>query len=150
VWRSKKGQNAGGGLACSYDSAMPRTWIIVVSLEHARRGVDLGFIMANHGKRAPLARMAAGDRVWIYSPRTSYPNGGPLKAITVVGEITGAEPEPSDVIKGGFRRRANLREIDPVPLDLIRDWLPMTKLRFGCFELEPSAAGQIEKLIPDG
>ena len=35
-----------------------RTWVIVVSHEHARRGVADGFIMANHGKRAPLARMS--------------------------------------------------------------------------------------------
>ena len=75
-----------------------RHWVIVVSHEHARRGVTGGFVMANHGKRASLTRMSRGDGILIYSPTTTYPHGEPLRAVTVVGEVTGAEPEPSDVI----------------------------------------------------
>ena len=70
-----------------------RHWVIVASLDHARRGLGNGFVMANHGKRAPLVRMSPGDGVLIYSPTTTYPRGEPLRAITVVGEITGTEPE---------------------------------------------------------
>ena len=33
-----------------------RHWVIVASREHARRHVTGGFVMANHGKRAPLTR----------------------------------------------------------------------------------------------
>ena len=33
-------------------------WIIVAALDHLQRGVEGGFCQANHGKRAPLARMA--------------------------------------------------------------------------------------------
>lgn len=29
--------------------------------------------MANHGKRAPLARMSVGDRLLVYSPKTTFP-----------------------------------------------------------------------------
>ncbi|MDN5852636.1 MAG: EVE domain-containing protein, partial [Actinomycetia bacterium] len=86
--------------------ASRRHWVIVASRDHARRGVGGGFVMANHGKRAPLARMSLGDGILIYSPTTTYPQGGPLRAITIVGEVTGDEPEPSDVIAGGFRRAA--------------------------------------------
>jgi hypothetical protein len=124
-----------------------RTWVIVVSREHARRGVSGGFVMANHGKRAPLARMSPGDRILIYSPTTAYPDGVPLRAITIVGEVTGDAPEPSDVIPGGFRRAASLREIEPVPLEKIRDHLPVSRLRFGFFELDPSAAAAIWALV---
>lgn len=116
------------------------TWVLVASLDHARRGLSSGFVMANHGKRAPLARMAVGDRIAIYSPTTTFPKGEPLRAIAIVGEVTGAEPEPSEAIPGGFRRRAALREITPVPLATIRDHLPMSRLRFGHFALEPQAA----------
>ena len=117
-----------------------RHWVIVVSREHARRGVTGGFVMANHGKRAPLARMSRGDGILIYSPTTSYPSGEPLRAVTVVGEVSGDEPEPSDVIAGGFCRPAKLREIQPLPLEQIRApptglqvalWLHRTQ-RSGC------------------
>lgn len=125
----------------------PRTWIIVASRDHARRGVADGFIMANHGKRAPLARMTPGDRVLIYSPKTTYPKGDPLRAITIVGTITGDEPEPSPVIAGGFRLAASLHEIAPIPLADVRDHLPVSRLRFGCFELPADDAAAIERLL---
>lgn len=106
--------------------------------------------MANHGKRPPLARMSPGDGVLIYSPTTTYPHGEPLRAITIVGEVTGSEPEPSDVIVGGFRRAARLREIEPLPLKGIRDHLPVSRLRFGFFELDPADAEAIWTLIAHG
>ncbi|WP_265444974.1 EVE domain-containing protein [Flexivirga meconopsidis] len=114
-----------------------RYWLLVVSRDHARRGVAGGFVMANHGKRAPLARMTAGDRILIYSPTTAYPGGDPLRAVTFIGTVTGEQPEPSDVIPGGFRRAAELREIDPIPLADIRDHIPTARLRFGFLELDP-------------
>jgi hypothetical protein len=125
----------------------PRHWVIVASLEHARRGLEAGFVMANHGKRAPLARLSPGDRILIYSPTTAFPHGEPLRALTIVGEVTGDEPVPSEVISGGFRRAARLREIDPVPLAAIRDHLPASRLRFGFFELDATEAEPIWALV---
>ncbi len=125
----------------------PTTWVIVASRDHARRGLAEGFIMANHGKRAPLARMRRNDSILIYSPKTSHPDGDPLRAITIVGVVTGQEPEPSDLIANGFRRRASLREIEPLTLDRVRDHLPTSKLRFGCFALTPGDAAAIRRLI---
>jgi hypothetical protein len=123
-----------------------RHWVIVASRDHARRGVSGGFVMANHGRRAPLARMSPGDGVLVYSPRTAHPDGAPLRAITIVGEITGAEPEPSDVIAGGFRRAARLREIEPLPLEVIGEHLPVSRLRFGFLELDAAGAQAIRAL----
>lgn len=129
--------------------AAPRTWVLVASRDHARRGVEGGFVMANHGKRAPLARMSVGDRVVIYSPTTTFPRGEPLRAVTIVGEVTGAEPEPSEAIPGGFRRRATLREVEPIPLAEIRDHLPVTRIRFGFFEVDDAAAAAIlDRAVP--
>ena len=130
--------------------APARTWVLVASRDHARRGLELGFVMANHGKRAPLARMAVGDGLLVYSPRTTFPEGEPFRAIAIVETVTGAEPEPSDVIAGGFRRAAALREIEPLPLARVRDHLPTSKLRFGCFELAPEDAAAIWHLVPAG
>lgn len=124
-----------------------RHWVIVASRDHARRGLGSGFVMANHGKRAPLARMSDGDGVLIYSPTTTYPRGEPLRAVTIVGEITGTVPEESEAIAGGFRRAAALREIEPLPLAAIRDHLPTSRLRFGFFELDPADARAIWELV---
>ncbi|MGO1972127.1 MAG: EVE domain-containing protein [Propionibacteriaceae bacterium] len=124
-----------------------RHWVIVASRDHARRGVDDGFVMANHGKRAPLARMSPGDGILIYSPTTTYPAGEPLRAVTIVGEVTGDEPEPSELIPGGFRRAATLREIEPLPLAQLREHLPVSRIRFGFFELDATDADAIWALI---
>lgn len=127
-----------------------RHWLLVVSLEHARRGVAGGFVMANHGKRAPLARMSRGDGLLVYSPTTAYPRGEPLRAVTVVGEVTGDEPEPSEVIPGGFRRAARLREVEPLPLERIREHVPVARLRFGFLELPAADAEAIRALVDGG
>jgi len=126
-----------------------RYWVIVVSRDHARRGVNDGFIMANHGKRAPLQRMSRGDGILIYSPTTTYPRGEPLRAVTMVGEVTGDAPEPSEVIVGGFRRAASLREIEPLALGLVSDHLPVARIRFGSFELDAADAEAILALVTE-
>jgi hypothetical protein len=94
--------------------------------------------------------MAPGDGVFVYSPTVTHPRGEPLRAVTIVGEITGDEPEPSEVITGGFRRAASLREIEPLPLDEIRELLPVSRLRFGFFELDESSAEAIRTLVGAG
>jgi len=126
-----------------------RHWVIVVSRDHARRGLQGGFIMANHGKRDGIARMARGDGILVYSPTTTYPRGEPLRAITMVGEVTGDAPEPSEVIPGGFRRAASLREIEPLPLDDVREHLPVSRIRFGLFEIPAADAEAVRALVDD-
>ena len=106
--------------------------------------------MANHGKRAPLARMSVGDRLLVYSPKTTFPNGDPFQAIAIVGMVTGEQPVPSAVIAGGFRLRADLREIEPIPLAQIRDHVPTHRIRFGCFELTRDDADAIWNMVPGG
>jgi hypothetical protein len=128
-----------------------RHWLVVASRDHALRGVEGGFIMANHGTRPPLARMSPGDGVLVYSPTTTYPRGEPLRAVTIVGEVTGEEPEPSAAIPGGFRRRADLRVVDPpLPLDAVRDHLPVSRLRFGFLELDAADAEAVRSRVGGG
>jgi hypothetical protein len=66
---------------------MRNYWIGVVSRSHVRIGVEGGFIQLNHGKKAPLQRLEAGDMLAMYSPRESYPDGPVLQAFTAIGTI---------------------------------------------------------------
>ena len=59
----------------------------MVSRSHVQRGVEGGFIQLNHGKKAPVQRLKAGDRLALYSPRTDYPDGQPLQAFTALGVV---------------------------------------------------------------
>ena len=79
----------------------PRAWVGVVSRSHVQRGVAGGFAQLNHGKAAPLGRMAVGDWLVYYSPRTDYPDGAPLKAFSAIGRVTGEKSYRFDV-GGGF------------------------------------------------
>jgi predicted RNA-binding protein len=45
----------------------------------------------SHGKSAPLKRLQAGDRLVMYSPRTSYPDGEVLQSFTATGVVTSGE-----------------------------------------------------------
>ena len=62
-------------------------WIGVISRVHVRLGVKGGFIQLNHGKKAPLQRLHAGDYIVIYSPRDAYPDGNVLQHFTAIGRI---------------------------------------------------------------
>jgi predicted RNA-binding protein len=70
---------------------MSNCWIGVVSRSHIQIGVRGGFIQLNHGKKAAVQRLKAGDKLAIYSPRTEYPDGAVLQAFTAIGVVsTGA------------------------------------------------------------
>jgi hypothetical protein len=80
------------GLSRGVKSAPLRQfWVGVVSREHVQLGVEGGFIQLNHGKKAPVQRLHAGDGVVMYSPRTSYPDGEPLQRFTAIGVVATGE-----------------------------------------------------------
>ena len=62
-------------------------WIGVISRAHAHIGVEGGFIQLNHGKKAPLQRLHAGDYILIYSPRDAHPDGDVLQHFTAIGKV---------------------------------------------------------------
>ena len=72
---------------------MARYWVGVASRDHVRTAVDGGFFQSNHGKEAPLKRIAAwGSGVLFYSPREEMASGAPIQAFTAIGEVTDDEP----------------------------------------------------------
>jgi EVE domain len=121
-----------------------RHWLGVVSRDHVRRAVDLGIAQINHGQRAALQRMGAGDSLVYYSPRATFPKGEPLKAFTALGRIADDEVWQAD--EGDFkpwRRRIDYEvEAAEVPIATLADELELTakpnwgyQLRRGLVEL---------------
>ena len=78
-----------------------RCWVGVASRAHVGIGVAGGFAQVNHGKKAPLQRMHAGDGIAYYSPKTDYPDGETLQAFTAVGAVRTGEVYQADM-GGGF------------------------------------------------
>jgi predicted RNA-binding protein len=66
-------------------------WIGVVSRAHVQIGVKGGFVQLNHGKKAPLQRLHAGDGLVFYSPKTAYPDGEACQMFTAIGIVKTGE-----------------------------------------------------------
>ena len=121
-------------------------WINTVSRDHVQRGVRGRLTQANHGKPHMLRRMAKGDWIVFYSPKTALDGGEPLQAFTAVGQIADNEPYQIEVSPGFVPRRrnvdflpANESPIRPLieHLNFIEDkkrW--GYKFRFGVFKID--------------
>lgn len=119
-------------------------WINTVSRDHVELGVRGRFTQANHGKPTMLRRMARGDWIVFYSPRTVYPDGPPLQAFTAIGQIVDDEPHlDASTDTGRWRRSVDFLDCAETPirpliehLDFIEDksrW--GYKFRFGVFKI---------------
>jgi predicted RNA-binding protein len=64
-----------------------RYWIVIVSKDHIAKGVEGGFMQANHGKSSSLKKLSTGDWVIFYSPKQSYTGNEPLQAFTAIGQV---------------------------------------------------------------
>ena len=62
-------------------------WLGVVSKEHVMGGVEGKFAQVCHGKRAPLARLKAGDGFIYYSPKITFRGNDPCKSFTAIGKV---------------------------------------------------------------
>lgn len=110
-----------------------RFWIGVVSREHVLIGVRGGFAMMNHGKLAPVRRMAAGDTLIFYSPKTTYPDGDTLKAFTAIGTVRDTPPYPAEIRPGmlGYRRDIDWLAGAETPISGLMDRLEFTRGNWG-------------------
>jgi EVE domain-containing protein len=86
-----------------------RYWINTVSREHVHLGVAGGFTQANHGRLSGVRRLELGDLVAFYSPRTSYPDGEPLRRFTAIGEVVDLEPYQVEMTPSFHPWRRNLQ-----------------------------------------
>lgn len=66
-------------------------WVNAVCLDHAEIGVRDGIVQADHGKPQRISRLAQGDGIVIYSPRTSMRSRTPVQAFTALGYVADDE-----------------------------------------------------------
>ena len=124
---------------------MPRYWINTVSRDHVRLGVEGGFTQANHGRPTTLRRLARGDLVAFYSPRTSYPDGAPLQCFTAVGCVLDDAPYQAEMTPTfvPWRRRMQFLPCQEAPIQELLGQLTFIKdktrwglpFRRGLFEI---------------
>ena len=123
---------------------MTKYWIAVASAEHARRG-KAGFMQVNHGKKAPLQRIRAGDGVTYYSPAETIGAKDRLQSFTTIGRVRGEELYQG-VMGGDFtpwRRNVDYAESREAPIAPLLEQLEFTRgnrnwgyqMRFGLFEI---------------
>jgi hypothetical protein len=120
-------------------------WVNTVSRDHVERGVRGRFTQANHGKPHMLKKMAKGDWIVFYSPKTVYPDGEPLQAFTAIGQVADDEAYQADMTPDlqPWRRNVDFLECTETPirpliehLDFIEDparW--GYKFKFGVFKI---------------
>ena len=108
-----------------------RYWLGVAQASHVHRGLAGGFVQTNKGARSGIARMAPGDGIAFYSPKTDFPEGERLQQFTGIGRICDDELWQADL--GDFRpwRRRAEYELDahPVPIAPLLDLLDLTRGR---------------------
>lgn len=62
-------------------------WINTVSYEHVKAGMEGGFTQADHGLAKNLRRLAPGDLITYYSPRTHFRSGEILQQFTAIARV---------------------------------------------------------------
>ncbi|WP_417307587.1 EVE domain-containing protein [Devosia sp.] len=124
---------------------MTKYWIAVASAEHARGGGAGGFMQVNHGKKAPLQRIGAGDGVVYYSPAETIRGKDRLQSFTVIGRVR--DDDLYQGVMGGdftpWRRNVDFAKARETPIAPLLDTLEFTRgktnwgyqMRFGLFEI---------------
>jgi hypothetical protein len=123
-------------------------WINTVSRGHVERGVRGRFTQANHGKPHMLKKMARGDWIVFYSPKTDYPDGEPLQAFTAVGQVVDDDPYQIEIAPDlqPWRRNVDFLECAEAPIRPLIDQLEFIedkarwgyKFRSGVFKISDS------------
>jgi EVE domain len=110
---------------------MAKYWINTVSRDHVHVGVEGGFTQAQHGRATGLRRLARGDLVAFYSPRTRYPDGEPLQRFTAVGRVVDEAPYQAamDPTFHPWRRRVQFLACEEAPIQELLGELTFTRER---------------------
>ena len=97
----------------------------MASKDHLQRGLDGGFIQANHGKAAPLKRMQPDDWVIFYSPKLVYEKPEKYQHFTAIAQIADDRIYQHDMGDGfvPFRRNVRFLPARDVPIRPLIDAL---------------------------
>ncbi len=99
-------------------------WINTISRDHVLLGIKGGFTQANHGRPHALRRLQNGDLIAFYSPRTTYPDGEPVRRFTAIARVIDDEPFQAEMTTDfhPWRRLVETIASQEVPVrPLIRD-----------------------------
>jgi len=125
---------------------MAKNWVNPISRDHVERGVAGGFTQANHGKPHMLRKMARGDWIVFYSPKTAFDGGEPLQAFTAIGQVCNDEPYRVSMSADfqSWRRNVDFVDCTEAPIKQLLDALNFVedrsrwgyKFRFGVFAID--------------
>ena len=132
-------------------------WINTVSRDHVLNGVRGRFTQANHGKPHMMRRMAQGDWIVFYSPKTALDGGEPLQAFTAIGQIADDEPYQAQMAPDfePWRRNVDFLPSTETPIRPLIDKLHFIedktrwgyKFRFGVFKIDDHELTLIRKTM---
>jgi len=123
---------------------MVKSWLIVASAEHARLGLDGGFVQVGHGKAAPLRRMAPGDGVVCYSPSRISGEKDGFQSFTAIGRVRDGRPYQVEMTPDFKPWRRDVEWMQAVEHGIapLKEWLEFTtdknwgyRLRLGYLEI---------------
>lgn len=125
---------------------MTRFWCGVVPKDHGKRGEEGGYCQIGSGRKAPIARMAAGDGIVLYSPVTQEQGTEKCQSFTAIGTVADDVPYAVEVAADftPHRRAVRYRTCQDAPIRPLLDQLVFTagfanwgfKFRLGHFEIE--------------
>ena len=123
-------------------------WTGVVSKAHVIAGVEGGIAQLNHGKKASLTKMKAGDWIVYYSPCLSLETCEPYQHFTAIGKVKTGEVYQYDMGNGfmPYRLDVDFAACREVSILQLLDKLSFTQgkknwgqqFRFGHFEIPES------------
>ena len=110
-------------------------------------------MQVNHGKAAPLRRIAAGDGVVYYSPGTVKGESDGLRSFTAIGRVRAGDIYQGFMSEGfqPFRRDVDWAQAQETPIAPLLDRLALTsgrknwgyQLRLGLLEIDKGDFDQI-------
>ena len=139
---------------------MKKFWCGVVSQEHGKHSEEGGFCQIGSGRKGPLARMAVGDGLVLYSPLAQYGGKEKCQAFTAIGTVVGDDTYLFNLTPtfAPYRRDVRYRASTAAPIRPLLDQLAMTagfanwgfKFRLGHFEISESDYLLIERAMQAG
>ncbi len=139
---------------------MQKFWCGVVPRDHGKRGEEGGYCQIGSGKKAPLARMAVGDGIVIYSPVTESAGKEKCQSFTAIGTVVGEEPYAVAIAPDfmPFRRDVRYRACQSAAIRPLIDQLVITagfpnwgfKFRLGHFEIGAADFARIAQAMQAG
>ena len=139
---------------------MKKFWCGVVSQEHGKHSEEGGFCQIGSGRKGPLARMAVGDGLVLYSPLAQYGGKEKCQAFTAIGTVAGDDTYLFNLTPtfAPYRRDVRYRASTPAPIRPLLDQLAMTagfanwgfKFRLGHFEISEADYLLIEGAMQAG